>query len=278
MKNIHLTYRHKNILLSAAAVIIACIFLFPLYWIVVNSFKLDSEIFAGTPTLWPEDFTLKAYKDQLGSLSVTMKNSVIIAVGSMLLSLCLSVPAAYGLARYKVRGMKVFVLIFLITQMLPASLVLTPLFLIFSKLGILNSYWAPVLSTATISIPFIVLMLRPGFLSMPKELEDAAKIDGCNALTAFFRIAIPISKPTVITAACFSFVFAWNDLAYSMTFNTKEVMRPMTSAIYTFMNQYGTKWNSIMAYGVLLILPSCIIFVTMQKHIVEGMTSGSVKG
>lgn len=278
MKNTHLTYRHKNILLSAAAVIIACIFLFPLYWIVVNSFKLDSEIFAGTPTLWPEDFTLKAYKDQLGSLSVTMKNSVIIAVGSMLLSLCLSVPAAYGLARYKVRGMKVFVLIFLITQMLPASLVLTPLFLIFSKLGILNSYWAPILSTATISIPFIVLMLRPGFLSMPKELEDAAKIDGCNALTAFFRIAIPISKPTVITAACFSFVFAWNDLAYSMTFNTKEVMRPMTSAIYTFMNQYGTKWNSIMAYGVLLILPSCIIFVTMQKHIVEGMTSGSVKG
>ncbi len=278
MKNIHLTYRHKNILLSAAAVIIACIFLFPLYWIVVNSFKLDSEIFAKTPTLWPENFTLKAYKDQLGSLSVTMKNSVIIAVGSMLLSLCLSVPAAYGLARYKVRGMKLFVLIFLITQMLPASLVLTPLFLIFSKLGILNSYWAPILSTATISIPFIVLMLRPGFLSMPKELEDAAKIDGCNALTAFFRIAIPISKPTVITAACFSFVFAWNDLAYSMTFNTKEVMRPMTSAIYTFMNQYGTKWNSIMAYGVLLILPSCIIFVTMQKHIVEGMTSGSVKG
>ena len=278
MKSIHLTLKQKNILLSIVAVIIACIFLFPLYWIVINSFKLDSEIFASRPTMWPEKFTLNAYKDQLGSLSTTMKNSIIIAVGSMLLSLCLSVPAAYGLARYKVRGMKMFVLIFLITQMLPASLVLTPLFLIFSKLGILNTYWAPILSTATISIPFIVLMLRPGFLSMPKELEDAAKIDGCNALTAFFRIAIPISKPTVITASCFSFVFAWNDLAYSMTFHTKEMMRPMTSAIYTFMNQYGTKWNSIMAFGVLLILPSCIIFVTMQKHIVEGMTSGSVKG
>lgn len=273
-----LNYKHKNILLSIVAVIIACIFLFPLYWIVVNSFKLDSEIFASTPTLWPRQFTLKAYRDQLGSLSTTMKNSIVIAIGSMLLSLCLSVPAAYGLARYKVKGMKVFVLIFLITQMLPASLVLTPLFLIFSKMGILNSYLAPILSTATISIPFIVLMLRPGFLSLPKELEEAAKIDGCNALTSFFRIAIPISKPTVITAACFSFVYAWNDLAYSMTFNTKEAMRPMTSAIYTFMNQYGTQWNSIMAYGVLLILPSCIIFVTMQKHIVEGMTSGSVKG
>jgi len=270
--------KKNNIILCVVAVLIACVFLFPLYWIIVNSFKLDSEIFASTPTLWPKEFTLKAYQEQFGNLFITVRNSIIIALGSMVLSLILSVPAAYGLARFKVRGMKLFILVFLITQMLPASLVLTPLYLIFSKLGILNTYFAPILSTATISIPFIVLMLRPGFLSMPKELEDAAMIDGCNGFTTFLRIAIPISKPTVITATCFSFVFAWNDLAYSMTFNTKEIMRPMTSAIYTFMNQYGTQWNSIMAYGVLLILPSCFIFVTMQKHIVEGMTSGSVKG
>lgn len=259
MRKIHLRDKQKNILLSILAVIIACIFLFPLYWIIVNSFKIDSEIFSSVPTLWPKKFTITAYKDLIGNLSVTLKNSVIIALGSMILSLVLSVPAAYGLARYKVKGMKLFVLVFLVTQMLPASLVLTPLFLIFSKLGLLNSYLAPILSTATISIPFVVLMLRPGFLSMPKELEDAAKIDGCTSLGVFFRICIPISKPTVITAACFSFVFGWNDLVYSMTFNTKDTMRPMTSAIYTYMNQYGTKWNSIMAYGVLLILPCCII-------------------
>lgn len=278
MKKIHLTERKKNIVYNIIAVVVACVFLFPLYWIVVNSFKLDSEIFASVPTLWPKTFTLDAYKDQLGNLSVTLKNSLIIAVGSMALSLLLSVPAAYGLAKYKVRGSKFFVLVFLITQMLPASLVLTPLFLIFSKLNLLNTYLAPILSTATISIPFVVLMLRPGFLSIPDGLVEAARIDGCNAVSAFFRIVVPVSKPTVITAACFSFVFAWNDLAYSMTFNTSDAMRPMTSAIYTFMNQYGTKWNSIMAYGVLLILPCVIIFVTMQKHIVEGMTSGSVKG
>jgi len=264
--------------MNILAVVIACVFLFPLYWIVINSFKLDSEIFAKIPTLWPKEFTLKAYQEQLSGLAVTLKNSIIIAIGSMLISLVLSVPAAYGLARYKVKGSKLFILIFLITQMLPASLVLTPLFLTFSKLNLLNTYLAPILSTATISIPFIILMLRPGFLSLPKELDDAARIDGCNAFTSFLRIALPICKPTVITAACFSFVYAWNDLAYSMTFNTKDTMRPMTAAIYTFMNQYGTKWNSIMAYGVLLILPSCIIFVTMQKHIVAGMTSGSVKG
>lgn len=278
MKKIHLTERKKNNMNNVIAILIAAVFLFPLYWIIVNSFKLDSEIFASVPTLWPHSFTLDAYKDQLGNLTVTLKNSVIIALGSMVLSLALSVPAAYGLAKFKVKGYKLFVLVFLITQMLPASLVLTPLFLIFSKLNLLNTYLAPILSTATISIPFVVLMLRPGFLSIPDGLVEAARIDGCNAVTAFFKVVVPVSKPTVITAACFSFVFAWNDLAYSMTFNISDAMRPMTSAIYTFMNQYGTKWNSIMAYGVLLILPCVVIFVTMQKHIVEGMTSGSVKG
>jgi len=278
MKKVHMSLRTQNILRNIFAVLVACLFLFPLYWIVVNSFKLDSEIFASTPTLWPHSFTLAAYKDQLSNLAVTLKNSIIIAVGSMILALVLSVSAAYGLAKYDVKGKKLFLLVFLVTQMLPASLVLTPLFLTFSKMKLLNTYLAPILSTATISIPFNVLMLRPGFLSIPSELYEAAKIDGCSALQAFFRVVIPVSKPTVITAACFSFVYAWNDLAYSMTFNTKDAMRPMTAAIYTFMNQYGTKWNSIMAYGVLLILPCVIIFVTMQKHIVEGMTSGSVKG
>lgn len=278
MRKLHLRESQKNVLRNVIAVLIACVFLFPLYWIVINSFKIDSEIFASRPTLWPHQFTIKAYAVQMKNLVVTLKNSAIIAGGSLCISLLLSVPAAYGLARWNVKGKKVFLLIFLLTQMLPASLVLTPLYLIFAKIGILNSYLAPILSTATISIPFIVLMLRPGFLSIPKELEEAALIDGCTKLTAFFKVAIPVSKPVVVTAACFSFVFAWNDLAYSMTFNVKDSLRPMTSAIYTFMNQYGTQWNSIMAYGVLLILPSCIIFVTMQKHIVEGMTSGSVKG
>ena len=278
MRKGHLTMRQKNIILNCIAVLIAAIFLFPIYWIIINSFKLDGEIFASVPTLWPKEFTLQAYKDQISNLAAPLKNSVIIAFGSMALSLCFSIPAGYGLARFRLKGSKFFILIFLVTQMLPASLVLTPLFLIFSNFGMLNTYFAPILSTATISIPFTILLLRPNFLNMPKELEDSALIDGCNPFTSFIRIAIPISKPAVITGACFSFVMAWNDLAYSMTFNTKAAMRPMTAAIYNFMNQYGTKWNSIMAYGVLLILPTCIIFVTMQKHIVSGLVSGSVKG
>jgi multiple sugar transport system permease protein len=278
MKKIHTTEKQRNILLCCFSVLIAVIFLFPLYWVVINSFKLDGEIFSNPPTLWPKAFTLDAYTNQVANIGRPLLNSAIIACSSMVISLVLSVPAGYGLARYRIPGSKPFLLTFLITQMLPASLVLTPLYLIFSKVGLLNNYLSPILSTATVSIPFIILLLRPNFLNTPRELEDSAKIDGCNTFTAFTRIIVPISKPSIITAACFGFVMSWNDLVYSMTFNTKEVMRPMTAGIYQFMNQYGTQWNKIMAYGVLLILPPCILFVSMQKHIVSGLVSGSVKG
>ncbi|MFI3257480.1 MAG: carbohydrate ABC transporter permease [Spirochaetales bacterium] len=278
MKKYHISTKQRNIYLNTVAILIAAIFLFPLYWILINSFKIDSEVFRNPPTFWPEIFTLQAYTEQIGIMVRPFINSTVIAVSSMMISLTLALPAAYGLARYSLPQSKFFLLTFLVTQMLPASLVLTPLFLIFSGLGILNNYLSPIFATATVSIPFIVLLLRPNFLSVPRELEDSAKIDGCTPFGSFVRIIIPATKPGIITAACFAFVMAWNDLVYSMTFNTKEAMRPMTAGIYSFMNQYGTQWNKIMAYGILLILPTCILFVTMQKYIVSGLVSGSVKG
>ncbi|MDU3244575.1 MAG: carbohydrate ABC transporter permease [Clostridiales bacterium] len=281
MKKIHFNEKQKNRVNNGIAVLVVIIFLFPIYWVVVSSLKIDQEIFRKPPTLIPYQPTLTAYIQQFtGSSSVfrPFLNSVIVAVGSMVICLTLSVPAAYGLARYKVKGSKFFMLVFLVTQMLPASLVLTPLYLIYSKLGLLNNYLAPILSTATVSVPFVILMLRPIFLNCPIELEEAARIDGCNRLSAFIRIIVPISKPGIVTAFSFGFIMAWNDLAYSMTFNTKEAMRPMTAGIYQFLTLYGTRWNMIMAYGVLLILPIVILFMSLQKHIVSGLVSGAVKG
>ena len=281
MKKIHFNEKQKNRINNGIAVLVVIIFLFPIYWVVVSSLKIDQEIFRKPPTLIPYQPTLTAYIQQFtGSTSVfrPFLNSVIVAVGSMVICLALSVPAAYGLARYKVKGSKFFMLVFLVTQMLPASLVLTPLYLIYSKLGLLNNYLAPILSTATVSVPFVILMLRPIFLNCPIELEEAARIDGCNRLSAFIRIIVPISKPGIVTAFSFGFIMAWNDLAYSMTFNTKEAMRPMTAGIYQFLTLYGTRWNMIMAYGVLLILPIVILFMSLQKHIVSGLVSGAVKG
>lgn len=278
MKKQCLNERQRKILFAIIAVLIACVFLFPLYWIVISSFKVDGEIFATPPALWPKQFTLTAYQEEIKTIAIPFRNSVIISCSSMLLCAILSIPAAYGLARYKVPGMKGFLMTFLVTQMLPASLVLTPLYLTFAKIHLINNLLSPILATATVSVPFNILMLRPAFLNCPKELEDSAKIDGCNVVSCFVRIIVPISKSAIITAGAFGFIMTWNDLIYSMTFNTKEELRPMTANIYTYMNQYGTQWNNIMAYGVLLILPIAIIFMMLQKHIVSGLTSGAVKG
>ena len=268
----------KNIICAVIAIIIACIFLFPVYWAFLCSFKTDGEIFANPPTFFPREFTAIAYVEQFQTIVKPFINSTIIAVSSMIFSLLLSLPAGYGLGRFRVKGLSAFILIFLVTQMLPPSLVLTPLYLIYSKIHLLNTYWAPIFATATVSIPFVVLLLRPIFADSPKELEESAKIDGCNTFTSFLKIALPISKPGIVTAACFGFVMAWNDLAYSMTFNIKPAMRPLTAGIYQFMNKYGTQWNKILAYGIILILPPIILFISMQKYIIKGLVSGAVKG
>ena len=168
-------------------------------------------------------------------------------------------------------------LFFLVTQMLPASLMLTPMYLIFSKLHLLETYIGPALAIASGSVPFIVVTLRPYFKNVPTALDDAARIDGCNVFQSFIRIMIPAIKTGIITVLVISFLNGWNDLAYSMTFNVKPEMRPLTANIYRFQNKYGTRWNCIMAYGTILVLPVIILFVFLQKYIVSGMTAGAVK-
>lgn len=272
--------RNKSIVYTILAILIAIPLLFPLYWVVISSLKGDTEIFRKIPTFFPEKVVLEPYISQLTNPDTlrAIRNSFIIAIGSTVISIILSVCCAYGLARFRFSGKKIMIMTFLVTQMLPSSLILTPLYLIFSKVGLLNTYFAPILATATISIPFVVLVLRPIFGSLPKELEEAARIDGCNRFSAFIRVILPISRNGTVTGLAFCFIYGWNDLMYSITFNMKEVLRPMTSTIYNYISLYGMKWNYIMAYGVILAFPVLILFVALQKYIVEGLVSGSVKG
>ncbi len=195
----------------------------------------------------------------------------------MIISVCLSVPAAYGLARFKIRGKKVLIHSFLLTQLMPATLLLTPMFILFKKIGITNTFWAPIIATCTTAIPFSVMILRTYFLTLPKELEDSAKIDGCTLFQAFIRIILPIAYPGIIMVATFSFLFGWGDLIYSLTFISNQSMRPITAGIYNFIGRYGIQWNRIMAFGTVVIIPVVLIFIFLQKYILGGLTSGAVK-
>jgi len=281
MKRLFRKKTNRKILLNIFALAVSLIFLFPLYWIFSSSLKSDAEVFRNPLTFYPHQIFLNGYINQLSgpySILVSAKNSFIIAISAMTISFCLAVPAAYGISRFKLPGSKTFIMMFLVTQMLPASLILTPLFLTFTKLKLLNTYMAPVFAITTITIPFILLVLRPMFMACPSEIEESARIDGCNRFTAFLCIVLPIIKPGLVTVCCFGFVHGWNDLVYSLTFNSDRALFPMTTAIYNLMGDYGILWNWIMAYGCMLVTPPIIIFVTAQKYVISGLVGGAVKG
>ena len=256
------------------------IFIFPLYWMIVTALKTQVEIFSIPTPLWPKNLTFEAFAKQLSTSGDTLrgfKNSLIISCGATVIATVLSIPAAYGLARFRFGARRGLVLFFLITQMLPSTLVLTSLYIMFSKMHLLNTYWAPILADATLGIPLSIIILRTYFVSIPKELDEAAKIDGCGHVSAFTKIMLPIAKPGIVVAAVFSFVYAWGDLIYGITFITNPNMRPITSSIYNYVQQYQTLWNSTMAFGIIAISPVVLIFIFMQKYIVSGLTNGAVK-
>lgn len=274
--------RKKNILFSVVSVVLLCILLFPLYWAFITSLKNEQEIFQNPPTFYPHVLNSKSYAAQVESGDFNMfrsfANSFLISVGATVIAVLLAVPASYGIAKYHFKGRKVMLLSFLVTQMLPVSVLLTPMFIMFKNMHVYNTWIAAVLADATIGIPFSVLILKNYFSSIPKDLEEAAYLDGCNKFTAFIRILIPIAKPGVMVCAIFSFLYAWGDLAYGMTFILDQEKRPITAGIFNFMGQYGTKWGYLTAFAVVTIIPVALIFIFMQKYIVSGMTSGAVKG
>lgn len=270
-------------LLPLVGIVVTAIFLFPLYWMVVTSLKPEGEIFRSPPTWFPHEWHVKSYTEQLSGSSYNIfagfKNSSIIAFGALAIATVLAIPASYGLARYKFPGRHLFLLLFLVTQMLPSSLILTPLFIEFKRLGMIGpTYWGAILANATAGIPFSVVTLRAYFAGLPKELEESAKIDGCGTVRTFLRIMLPIAVPGVVVAMVFSFLFAWGDLIYGMTFIGKENMRPITAGIYNFLGFQSTSWNNTMAFGTVSIVPVVLIFVFIQRYIVSGLTNGAVKG
>ena len=272
----------KNIILSVCSILLLCILLFPLFWILSTSLKTEQEIFRIPPTIIPETLNLNSYAAQIETGDFNMfrsfANSFIISIGATFISVILAVPASYGIAKYRFRGRKIMLLSFLVTQMLPVAVLLTPMFILFKGMNLYNTAGAAILADATIGIPFSVLILKNYFASIPRELEEAAYIDGCNYFSAFIRVLIPIAKPGVMVCGIFSFLYAWGDLAYGMTFILDQQKRPITAGIFNFMGQYGTKWSHLTAFAVVTIIPVALIFIFMQKYIISGMTSGAVKG
>lgn len=271
--------RQSNYTTTIIATIFVLIYLFPVYWMVATSFKSKGDIFAVPPDILPIPLVLTSYEQEVLQNPVLITvffNSVIISTCTTLLTLALAIPGTYGIARLRLRGSGVILLILLVGQLMPGIVIAGPLFLTYSRIGILNTHIGLILADTTITLPFAVIILRPFFLSVPGELEAAAKVDGCTQIGVLWRIVIPYVRPGLITVAAFSFLIAWGEFIFALSLNTRT-NQPVTIALNNFVGQYGTQWNDMMAVSTVVALPIIVTFAVLQRYIVGGLTAGALK-
>ena len=257
--------------------ILACVFFFllPLLWMLLNAFKTPLQIvelppkLIFTPTL--ENFE-NVFKSQ--NFGRYILNSLVIAGGSTILGLVLGLPAAFSIAMYKQKKLAVFILI---SRMVPGITFLLPLFIMFRAFGLVDSYTSLILSHLLVGLPFIVWVMVPFFESIPKDLIDAARVDGCSIFSTFLRIILPISLPGVVTAAILSFIFSWNNFMFSIVLAQHET-KTVPVAIFNFIAYAQIDWGGLMAAAVVITLPVLVITIFTQKYVIRGLTAGAVKG
>jgi multiple sugar transport system permease protein len=267
-------------LLTGIAGAIVLVYLFPVYWMVVTSLKTPPDIFASPPNLFPNPIDFSSYEKAVIDNPIVHRaflSSVIIATGTMILTLLLATPAAYALARFRLRGSGFVMLLLVLGQLLPAVVLAGPLFVLFRRLDLTNSYQALILADVSATLPFAVIVLRPFFLSVPGDLEHAAMLDGASRFRAFHQIVLPLVRPGLVTVAAFSFLIAWGEFIFALSLNLNEKIQPITVALNKFSGQYGTRWNEMMAVSTTVAVPIVLVFIVLQRFIVSGVTVGATK-
>ena len=262
------------------ALALAALYLFPLYWMYVTSLKSGSEIFANPPTFWPvaPDFSVYPSVWARRTMGTFMWNSVVIASGVTAITVILGTGCAYVLARYRSIWVDVGLFLILMLQVLPASVMITPLFVGFNQIGLLNyPRTAVVLAAAAKSMPFFVVLVRATFMSVPRELEEAALVDGNSRLGAFFSIILPLARNGILVCAILTFMSAFGEYIYSKSIIQDANLQPASVGLSGFLGPNSTDWNSIMAYSAIYVTPILAVFVILQRRIVSGLTSGALK-
>ncbi len=255
----------------------------PLYVVVVTSFKPLSDV-RGLFTWVPSTVTFEPYLEiwQTVPLGHYFKNSLIVTTLATIFSVIIAIMAAYAVARLNFRGQRSFSLVVLSTQMFPGILFLLPLFLIFTQiqrtvgLQLNGSYTGLVITYLTFTLPFAIWMLAGYFASIPRELEEAAMIDGTSRAGAFIRVVIPVAKPGIIAVAVYSFITAWGEVLFASVLTNNDT-RTLAIGLQAYANQTDVYWNQLMAASVVVSLPVLIGFMLVQRHLVAGLSAGSVK-
>lgn len=261
-------------------VIAGLIAVFPVFWIFSTSLKPAAEVLSPELSILPQTPTLENYQTVLagGTFWRWMLNSVLVALFTTVIGIILASTTAYAMSRFAFWGKRPVLFSFLVAQMFPGAILIVPLYNLMKEMGLLNTFTGLIIAYSTLSLPFCVWMLKGFFDAIPTSLEEAAMIDGMSALGTFLRIILPLSLPGLAVTGFFSFITAWNEFMFALTFMTGENHYTLPVGLRTYVFEFNTAWHLMAAGAMIVTLPVLVVFLVAQRFLISGLTAGGVKG
>jgi ABC-type glycerol-3-phosphate transport system permease component len=253
--------------------------LFPFFYMVSTAFKVEEDLFSSPPKFLPRSPTLMNFHQALQPKFIRyFMNSFIVTIGTTIIVIAVALFSSYAFSRLRFRGRKFLLKIIIFTQLFPLIVIIIPIYVLYNKMGIVNTHLSLIIAYLAFTVPVGVWMLRGFFKGIPYNLEEAAMVDGCTRLTAFIRVVLPLARPGISATAVYIFIVTWQEFMFALTMLTGEKMRTLPVGILDFIRQYGVNWGGLMALSTLITIPVFILFLVLQRQFISGLTQGSVKG
>jgi multiple sugar transport system permease protein len=262
---------------TSIGLVLTAIMLFPVYWMINVSFTRDTDMRHDPPYLFPVHGTLEGYRAVLDQQGPYLGTSLLVGLGTVALTLVLSAPAGYSLAKLRPRGGGLLSFVLLMAQMIPGIIMAMGFYAIYLRLGVLNSAAGLVLADSTIAVPFGVLIFTAFMSGIPDDLVNAAVIDGAGRFRTFWSVVLPVSRNAVVTVSLFAFLWAWSDFVFATTLDGGGSQQPITLGIYHYIGNNNQQWNAIMATAVIASIPATLLLILAQRYVAAGITAGAVK-
>jgi multiple sugar transport system permease protein len=269
----------RRVVLAGAGLTVAVLVLAPYLVMICTALKPEGELRATPPRLTPIEWRPGIVLEVLGDPSFQgwLTASLVVALASTAIVVLAATPAAYYTARHRFPGRSAFLLLVLVTQMFSPTALVVGLYREFFELGLVDTYAALILTNAAFNLAFAVWILRAFFAAIPREIEEAAAVDGCGRIRVLVRIVLPLSLPAIVTAVIFAFIAAWNEYIVALTLMTDPARKPLPVGITAYVTAYVQHWNHLFAASVVAIVPVVVLFAAIERHLVGGLTAGSVK-
>ena len=254
--------------------------LFPLYWLLKISITPERLIYSDGTSLWPSAMTFENFRAVIfySNFMTYFKNSILVSFGTAIVTSIVAAAAGYCFSRFRFRGKSIIILLMLVTQMFPLLMIITPIYKIISAMGLLNTLTSLVVVYTAFNVPFATFLMQSFFDGIPKDLDEAAMIDGCTRLQALRKVILPLTLPGLAATLGFVFTAAWSELLFSLMLINSNDSMTFPVGLLTFVSKFSVDWGQMMAAGVLALIPSCMFFIFIQRYLVQGLTSGAVKG